>query len=209
MNFEKIDLTYDYDALEPVIDEKTMRTHHQKHHQGYTDKLNKALSHHENHKHRFDIHDMSAEELLQNINLVPEGIQEAVQQNGGGFVNHNLFFSILTPEDKEPHGKIKQAIEDTFGSIDEFKEIFHDIATSRFGSGWAWLVVNEEYELEIIDTPNQDSPYMYGKVPILGIDVWEHAYYLHYQNRRGEYVEKWFSILDWDEIEERYNQAME
>ena len=201
------DLTYDYNALEPVIDERTMKVHHTKHHQGYTDKLNKALKKHEEHKGHEAYADLPVEKLLEKINTLPESLQEAVQQNGGGYVNHNLFFSILSPEEKRAHGDIKEAIEKVFGDIDTFKQDFANKATSRFGSGWAWLVLDEEKNLEIIDTPNQDSPYMYGKTPLIGIDVWEHAYYLNYQNRRADYVKAVLEMLDWDEIERRYQDA--
>lgn len=200
------ELKYDYDALEPVIDEKTMRIHHTKHHQGYTDKLNKALESHEGHKHE-NYSELNLKELLEKINTLPESLQEAVQQNGGGYVNHNLFFSILTPEETKPHGDIKEAIEEEFEDLETFKEHFIKAATSRFGSGWGWLVVNEEGNLELIDTPNQDNPHMYGKTPLIGVDVWEHAYYLNYQNRRGDYVKAVLELLDWDEIERRYQEA--
>ncbi len=202
MAFSLPDLPYDYDALEPVIDEQTMRIHHGKHHQGYTNKLNAALEGHD------ELSDHSIEALLHGIDNLPADIQTAVRNNGGGFANHSLFWSVLSPEGGgEPTGALADAIDDAFGSFDAFKEAFSDAATGQFGSGWAWLVVTEDGDLDVYGTPNQDSPYMDGDTPILGLDVWEHAYYLNYQNERGTYVSKFWDIVDWDAVNERYEEA--
>lgn len=206
MNHELPSLPYDHDALEPAIDEKTMRIHHGKHHQGYTDKLNAALEEHEGHDHGLLSEDVAT--LLLHLNQLPDNIKDAVRQNGGGYLNHKLFFNHLTPADTQPRGELADAIKDRFGSLDRFKQAFKDYATSRFGSGWAWLTVNQENNLELIDTPNQDNPLLYGKTPILGVDVWEHAYYLKYQNRRGDYVDNVLDILDWDTIRTNYEEAL-
>lgn len=202
MAFSLPDLPYDYDALEPVIDEQTMRIHHGKHHQGYTNKLNAALEGHD------ELSDHSIEALLHGIDNLPADIQTAVRNNGGGFANHSLFWSVLSPEGGgEPTGALADAIDDAFGSFEAFKEAFSDAATGQFGSGWAWLVVTEDGDLDVYGTPNQDSPYMDGDTPILGLDVWEHAYYLNYQNERGTYVSKFWDIVDWDAVNERYEEA--
>lgn len=194
-------LPYDYDALEPHIDERTMKIHHTKHHQGYTDKLNAALEGHE-------FADLAIEEILRRINEVPEDRRQAVINSGGGYANHNLFWKILSPNGGgSPSGDIGGAINDEFGSFDSFRESFNSAATGRFGSGWAWLCVKNDNSLEVLSTPNQDSPYMNGLNPILGLDVWEHAYYLNYQNRRGEYVDHFWNIVNWDQVNENYNDA--
>lgn len=199
--FTKPTLTYAYDALEPHIDAKTMDIHYNKHHQGYTDKLNKAIK---------DTHyeDMSIEELLAQVSEAGE----AVRNNGGGYYNHSLFWSILSPEGGgEPHSDIGGAIEHTFGSYDDFKKTFKNAALNRFGSGWAWLSVNEAGDLFISSTPNQDNPMMdvvdRRGIPILGVDVWEHAYYLKYQNRRAEYVDAFFKVINWEEVNKRFREA--
>ncbi|MFO8232986.1 MAG: superoxide dismutase [Longimonas sp.] len=204
MAFSLPDLPYDYDALEPVIDEQTMRIHHGKHHQGYTNKLNAALEGHD------DLSDHSIEALLHGLDNLPADIQTAVRNNGGGFANHRLFWSVLSPEGGgEPTGALAEAIDEEFGSFDAFKKSFTNAATGQFGSGWGWLVTHPDGSLDVYSTPNQDSPYLEGDTPILGVDVWEHAYYLNYQNERGTYVEKFWDIVDWDAVNERYEGAAE
>lgn len=200
--FELPELPYAYDALEPTIDKETMNIHHTKHHNGYVTKLNNALEGHA------DLQDKSLEELLaDNLAVVPEDIKTAVRRNGGGHANHSLFWTIMSPNGGgEPTGDLATKINDTFGSLDQFKEKFETTAKGRFGSGWAWLVVNNG-ELEVIDTLNQDSPIMEGKTPILGLDVWEHAYYLNYQNRRPDYVSAFWNVVNWDEVAKRFDAA--
>ena len=196
------DLPYDYDALEPHIDERTMRIHHTKHHQGYTNKLNNALEGHTN------LQQKNIDELLGDIDSVPEDIRTAVRNNGGGFANHSLFWTVMSPNGGgQPSGALADAINSTFGSFDRFKEEFANAASGRFGSGWAWLVVDNSGDLKLYSKANQDSPYMDGNTPILGIDVWEHAYYLNYQNERGSYVEAWWNVVDWDRVNEYYENA--
>jgi len=200
--FELPKLPYDYSALEPHIDEKTMKIHHTKHHQGYVDKLNKAL------ESAPDKAEWSLEKILANLKELPESIQETVRQNGGGHANHSLFWKIMSPEGGgEPSGDLGSAINSTFGSYSDFRDKLKEHATGRFGSGWAWLVVANK-KLEIIDTPNQDNPIMDGKTPILGVDVWEHAYYLNYQNERGKWVDHFFKLINWSEVEKNYSEAM-
>lgn len=199
--FELPELPYAYDALEPHIDKETMNIHHTKHHNAYVTKLNAALEGHS----AFD--DMSVEEILADLSKVPEDIRTAVRNNGGGHANHSLFWTILSLEGaKEPIGDLKGAIEQTFGSFDSFKETFENAAATRFGSGWAWLVVADG-KLEVLSTPNQDTPVMEGKTPILGLDVWEHAYYLNYQNRRPDYIDAFWNVVNWDKVEEYYQAA--
>ena len=190
MQFELPKLNYAYDALEPYIDAKTMEIHHTKHHQGYTNKLNTALAKYP------ELENMSIEEILQNIKTlaVDEADRTAIQNNGGGYLNHKLFWEIMGPE-KEVNESLVEKINETFGSIDEFKKLFSDTAAKRFGSGWAWLVSDSDGNLEIYSTPNQDSPLMQGHTPIIGLDVWEHAYYLKYQNKRPDYIENWWNAL--------------
>ena len=201
MGYQLPDLPYDYNALEPHIDEETMRIHHDKHHGTYVTKVNAALEGHD------DLASKSIEDLLKDINSVPENIRTAVRNNGGGHANHSLFWQILSPNGGgNPTGAIADAINSKFGSFDKFKQEFSDAAANRFGSGWAWLVVNNG-ELEVTSTPNQDSPYMEGKTPILGLDVWEHAYYLKYQNRRPDYIGAFFNVVNWDEVNKRYEAA--
>jgi len=201
MAFKLPDLPYSYDALEPHIDERTMTIHHTKHHQGYTDKLNAAIKGHE-------FENLSAEEILQRINEVPDDIRQAVINNGGGYVNHKLFWKILSPNGGGmPTGDIADAIDDAFGNFKQFKEEFSNAATGRFGSGWAWLCVKNDNSLEVLSTPNQDSPYMNGLTPIFGLDVWEHAYYLHYQNRRGDYVSAFWNVVNWDQVNKNLADA--
>ena len=199
MTFELPELGYDYNALEPYIDEETMKIHHDKHHKGYTDKLNAAL---EGHK---DLQSKPAEELIANLNSIPEEIRGAVQNNGGGYVNHSFFWPILK-KDVEFSGEVANAIKEKFGSFDKFKEQFSNAAATRFGSGWAWLVLSNG-ELEITSTGNQDSPLSEGMTPILGLDVWEHAYYLKYQNRRPEYIEAFFNVINWEKANEHFVNA--
>lgn len=190
-------LPYAHDALEPHIDAQTMEIHHGKHHQGYVNNLNAALEGHD------DLANLDVEELLRNIDDVPEDIKQAVINNGGGHANHSLFWSIMSPNGGEPGGEIGDAINSAFGSLDAASEEFTTAATKRFGSGWAWLVIGDD-GLEIYSTANQDSPLMQGHTPILGIDVWEHAYYLNYQNRRPDYVEAWKNVINWTRVNEIY-----
>nr|WP_290668036.1 superoxide dismutase [Ardenticatena sp.] len=195
-------LPYAYDALEPYIDARTMEIHHTKHHQGYVNNLNKAL---EAYPH---LQDKSVEEVLRNIESVPEDIRTAVRNNGGGHANHSLFWTIMAPNaGGAPTGDLAAAIDAAFGSFDAFKETFSKAAATRFGSGWAWLVVTAFGELKVYSTPNQDSPYMFGHTPILGLDVWEHAYYLNYQNRRGDYIGNWWNVVNWEKVAEYYAAA--
>ena len=201
MAYKLPSLPYDYDALEPHIDEKTMRIHHTKHHQGYTDKVNAALEGH-------DFADLAIEEVLQRINEVPEDKRQAVINNGGGFANHKLFWTILSPNGGgNPTGDISDAITEKFGSFGQFKEDFNNAATGQFGSGWGWLCVDKDGNLNVHSTANQDSPLMNGLTPILGVDVWEHAYYLNYQNKRGEYVNNFWNLVNWDKVNEYYSEA--
>jgi Fe-Mn family superoxide dismutase len=200
--FQLPDLGYTHDALEPHIDTRTMEIHHGKHHAGYTSKLNAALEGHP------DLHGASAEELLGDLSKVPESIRTAVRNNGGGFVNHGLFWSVMTPGGSgAPAGALAGAIDSAFGSFDEFKAKFQAAAGTRFGSGWGWLVVNGDGGLEVISSPNQDSPLMDGKKPILGVDVWEHAYYLNYQNRRPDYLAAFWNVVNWDVVAANYGTA--
>lgn len=195
------DLPYDYNALEPSIDAKTMEIHHTKHHQGYTNKLNAALEGHE-------FADLNIEEVLRRIDELPENKRQAVINNGGGYANHNLFWTIMSPDGGgNPDGDLAQAIDDTFGSFDSFKEEFENAAATRFGSGWAWLSVDGSGNLKVHSTANQDSPYMDGLTPVLGLDVWEHAYYLNYQNRRPDYISAFWNVVNWDEVSRRYKAA--
>jgi len=201
MAYKLPSLPYEHDALEPHIDKRTMEIHHGKHHQGYTNKVNAALE-----GHKFA--DLPIEEVLSRITEVPEDIRQGVINNGGGYANHKLFWSILSPEGGgEPTGKLADEIESEFGSFEKFKEEFSSAATGQFGSGWGWLCVDDSGNLKVISTPNQDSPLMNGLTPILGVDVWEHAYYLHYQNRRPDYVSAFWNIVNWDKVNELYEEA--
>ncbi|STY43239.1 Superoxide dismutase [Mn] [Listeria grayi] len=201
MAYELPKLPYAYDALEPNFDKETMEIHHTKHHNTYVTKLNDALKGHD------DLASKSVDELVADLNSVPEDIRTAVRNNGGGHSNHTFFWQILSPNGGgEPTGAIKDAIESTFGSFDAFKEKFTEAATGRFGSGWAWLVVNNG-NLEITSTANQDSPLTDGKTPVLGLDVWEHAYYLKFQNRRPEYITTFWNVVNWDEVNKRFEAA--
>lgn len=201
MAFELPELPYAYDALEPHIDKETMNIHHTKHHNTYVTNLNNALAGNE------ELLSKSVEEVIANLDAVPEAARTAVRNNGGGHANHSLFWQILSPNGGgAPTGEIAEAISNKFGSFDAFKEEFAKVATTRFGSGWAWLAVNNG-ELEVTSTPNQDSPLMEGKTPVLGLDVWEHAYYLNYQNRRPDYIGAFWNVVNWDEVNKRYNAA--
>lgn len=195
------DLPYDYDALEPHIDTETMHLHHDKHHATYVSNANAALEKHP------ELAEKSVEELLAAIDSVPEDVQTALRNNAGGHANHSLFWEVLSPNGGgEPTGAIKAAIDEAFGSFDAFKEKFAAAAITRFGSGWAWLVVTDG-KLEVTSTPNQDSPLMEGKTPVLGLDVWEHAYYLNYQNRRPDYINAFWNVVNWDKVNELYQAA--
>lgn len=195
-------LPYQPDALEPHIDARTMEIHHGKHHQGYVNKLNAALEGHD------DLAAKSVIDLLKGIDDVPESIRTAVRNNGGGHANHSLFWSILSPNGGgTPTGKLLDAINDTFGSFDNFKTEFANQAGSRFGSGWAWFGLDESGKLHVGSTPNQDSPYMFGHTPLMGLDVWEHAYYLNYQNRRPDYVSAFWNVVNWDAVAENFDKA--
>jgi Fe-Mn family superoxide dismutase len=196
------ELPYAPDALEPYIDRMTMEIHHDKHHGAYVTNVNKALESAPN------LAGKTIEELLaNNCAIVPENIRTAVRNNGGGHINHSIFWKIMAPNaGGQPTGNVAQAINSTFGSFESFKENFNKAATTRFGSGWAWLV-RSGGKLEIVSTANQDSPVMEGKHPIMGLDVWEHAYYLKYQNRRPEYIAAWWSVVNWPEIENRFNSG--
>ncbi|EAC3171670.1 superoxide dismutase [Listeria monocytogenes] len=201
MTYELPKLPYTYDALEPNFDKETMEIHYTKHHNTYVTKLNEAVASHP------ELASKSAEELVANLDSVPEDIRGAVRNHGGGHANHTLFWSILSPNGGgAPTGDLKSAIESEFGTFDEFKEKFNAAAAARFGSGWAWLVVNNG-KLEIVSTANQDSPLSDGKTPVLGLDVWEHAYYLKFQNRRPEYIDTFWNVINWDEANKRFDAA--
>ena len=200
--FQLPELGYAHDALEPHIDARTMEIHHGKHHAGYTNNLNKALEGHA------ELQGKSAEELLRGIDSLPTDIKQAVRNNGGGYHNHALFWDILTPGGAEaPAGDLAAAIEGAFGSFDEFKAKFQATAGGQFGSGWGWLGVDGAGSLTCFSTANQDSPLMQGVTPILGVDVWEHAYYLHYQNRRPDYLTAIWNVVNWDKVAGRYAAA--
>jgi superoxide dismutase, Fe-Mn family len=199
--FKLPDLPYAFDALEPHIDARTMEIHHDKHHQGYTDKLNAAIEKHS------EWQDRSISDILRDIKSVPESIRTAVRNNGGGYANHDMFWKIMSPNGGgEPGGDLGKAIQSAFGSFTDFKEKLTTAASGQFGSGWGWLVLSHG-SLKVYSTPNQDSPYMNGDVPLLGVDVWEHAYYLKYQNKRGDYLGAWWNVVNWDEVADRYSNA--
>ncbi|HLU81336.1 MAG TPA: superoxide dismutase [Flavobacteriaceae bacterium] len=198
MSFELPKLPYAFDALEPHIDAKTMEIHHDKHHGGYTSKLNSAIE-------GTDLEGKEIEDIMKNLDMS----NSAVRNNGGGYYNHNLFWEIMSPNGGgKPSGDLGNAIDQSFGSFDKFKEEFSKAAATRFGSGWAWLCVHKGGKLEVCSTPNQDNPLMpdtgCGGHPILGLDVWEHAYYLNYQNKRPDYIEAFFNVINWDEVSKRY-----
>lgn len=199
MAFKLPELSYAYDALEPYIDAKTMEIHHSKHHNAYTTKFNAALEGHD------DLASKAADDIITNLNDVPESIRTAVRNNGGGYVNHTFFWEVLK-KDVPFKGDIADAVKSELGGFDKFKETFAATAAGVFGSGWAWLVMNNG-KLEITGTPNQDSPLTSGKTPLIGLDVWEHAYYLKYQNRRPDYIEAFFNVINWDKVNELYLAA--
>lgn len=202
MAFELPPLPYDYNALEPYIDEQTMHLHHDKHHQTYVTNLNNALG------NQGQLASLSVEDLLRHINEVPDNIRTAVRNNAGGHTNHTMFWQIMKPNGGgEPTGALASAIQSTFGSFDQFKAAFNDAGVKRFGSGWAWLALDQSGKLQVISTANQDSPLMDGLYPVMGNDVWEHAYYLKYQNRRPDYLAAWWNVVNWDEIARRYAQG--
>jgi len=199
MAFELPELPYAPDALEPYIDSQTMQIHHDKHHNAYLTKLNDAIA-------GTEWENKSINEILANLDAIPEAQRTTVRNNGGGYANHNLFWEIMSPEQTEMSADLKAAIDSAFGSVDAFKEQFANAAATRFGSGWAWLVVDGG-NLIVTSTPNQDTPLMEGKTPILGLDVWEHAYYLKYQNRRPDYISAWWNVVNWAKVSELYAAA--
>jgi Fe-Mn family superoxide dismutase len=201
MAFELPSLPYAYDALEPYIDAQTMEIHYTKHHNGYVTKLNAALEKHSN------LAGKSLEDLVGNLNSIPEDIRTAVRNNGGGHYNHSIFWRVMSPNGGgEPKGDLAKAISEAFGSFSSFKEKFSSAAATRFGSGWAWLGFKGG-KLTVLSMPNQDVPLMEGLTPILGLDVWEHAYYLKYQNRRAEYISNWWNVVNWEEVTRRFDEA--
>lgn len=201
MAFELPPLPYSYDALELYIDTETMHLHHDKHHAAYVNNLNAALQGH-------PFANLPVEEVVRRLNEIPDNIRTAVRNNGGGHVNHTMFWEIMTPGgSKTPTGELATAINAKFGSFDAFKAAFNDAGVKRFGSGWAWLILTKRGELEITSTANQDSPLMEDAFPVLGNDVWEHAYYLKYQNRRPDYLNAWWNVVNWDEVAKRYAHA--
>ena len=200
MPYEVPPLPYDYSALEPHIDEQTMRLHHDKHHQAYVDNANKALA-------GTEWEDRSVEGVLAELEILPEEIRAAVRNNVGGHANHSLFWEIMSPDGGgEPSGSLADAINDAFDSVDELKKLLNDTGVKRFGSGWSWLVYDGT-GLAVYSTANQDSPISNSDVPLLGIDVWEHAYYLKYQNRRPEYLETWWNVVNWDAVQKKFESA--
>ncbi|MDT8880456.1 superoxide dismutase [Halomonas saccharevitans] len=195
------DLPYAYDALEPHVDALTMEIHHSRHHQTYVNNLNAALE-------GSGLEDVHVEELIANLDHVPDGKRQAVINNGGGHANHSMFWQMMSPDGGgQPQGKVAEAIDGELGGFDAFKEAFTKAALGRFGSGWAWLSVTPEGKLKVENTLNQDSPIMEGRTPLLGLDVWEHAYYLKYQNKRPDYVAAFFNVIDWSDVERRYQNA--
>ena len=203
MAYELPPLPYDYNALEPYIDEETMHLHHDKHHQAYVNNLNAALQG----QSQFD--NMGIDELIRSLSSVPDNIRTTVRNNGGGHINHSMFWQIMKPNGGgEPTGDLASAISSAFGSFDQLKAAFNDAGAKRFGSGWAWLVIGADGKLAVTSTANQDSPLIDGNYPVMGNDVWEHAYYLKYQNRRPEYLAAWWNVVNWDEIAKRFAQGM-
>lgn len=200
MAFNLPELKYSYETLEPHIDALTMETHYSKHHKGYVDNLNKALEGHSK------FQEMDVEEILKSLDELPEEIRSAVRNNGGGHYNHTIFWEIMSPEGGgKPVGELANRIDEELGGFDKFKEDLKKAALGQFGSGWAWLVLNNG-KLEIVSTPNQDNPISSGKTPILGIDVWEHAYYLKYKNLRADYIDAWWNVVDWKKVSERFDE---
>ena len=201
MPYEVPDLPYDYAALEPHIDEATMRVHHDKHHQAYVDKANGALE-------GTEWADKPVEEVLQNLDQLPQDKQTVFRNNGGGHANHSFFWQIMSPDGGgEPSGSIARAIDDAFGGFDNLKEQVNNAGVGQFGSGWTWLVKDGSSGLKVVSTPNQDSPISAGQTPLIGIDVWEHAYYLKYQNKRPDYLQAWWNVVNWDEVSKRFDEA--
>jgi Fe-Mn family superoxide dismutase len=202
MPFELPPLPYDYNALEPHIDEQTMRIHHDRHHQAYITKANAALEGHA------DLASKSIEDLLGGLGDLPDAIRGAIRNNGGGHSNHSIFWTIMKPGGGgAPSGELAAAIDSTFGGFDAFKEKFSAAGAGQFGSGWAWLSREKSGQLHLAGYPNQDSPYLEGRTPLLGLDVWEHAYYLKYQNRRPDYITAWWNVINWDEVAKRFAAA--
>ncbi len=203
MAFEVPPLPYPYEALEPYIDTETMHLHHDKHHQAYVTNLNNAVQ-----GQSEQLASYSVEDLLRNISQVPDSIRTAVQNNGGGHANHSMFWQLMKPNGGgAPTGELASAIDQAFGSFDQFKDTFNKAGLARFGSGWAWLVLNQSGQLQVVSTANQDSPLMTGMYPVMGNDVWEHAYYLKYKNVRADYLNAWWNVVNWDEVTRRYQQA--
>ncbi len=201
MAFEVPPLSYDYNALEPYIDTQTMQLHHDKHHAAYVNNLNNAVN-------NTDFASKNVDDVLRHISDVPDAIRTAVRNNAGGHSNHSMFWAIMKPNGGgEPTGALANAIQQTFGSFDAFKTAFNDAGVKRFGSGWTWLVLDSSGKLSVTSTANQDSPLMDGLYPVMGNDVWEHAYYLKYQNRRPDYLAAWWNVVNWDEIARRYQQG--
>ena len=202
MAFELSPLPYDYSALDPYIDAETMKLHHDMHHQTYVNNLNKAL------ENQSELQTKSPEELIKDYSSLPSDIVSVVRNNGGGHVNHTMFWQIMAPNaGGEPTGAIADAIMESFGDFESFKQKFNDAGTKQFGSGWVWLVRNSDGKLEVTSTPNQDNPMTSGSFPIMGNDVWEHAYYLKYQNKRPEYLKQWWNVVNWDEINKRFEMS--
>jgi Fe-Mn family superoxide dismutase len=203
MAFELPSLPYPYEALEPYIDTETMHLHHDKHHQAYVTNLNNALQ-----GQSEQLTSYAVEDLLRNMSQVPDSIRTAVQNNGGGHANHTMFWQIMKANGGgAPTGELASAIEQAFGSFDQFKDTFNKAGLARFGSGWAWLVLNQSGQLQVVSTANQDSPLMTGHYPVMGNDVWEHAYYLKYKNVRADYLNAWWNVVNWDEVARRFQQA--
>jgi len=193
------DLPYDFDALEPHIDARTMEIHHGKHHAGYVSKLNAAI------QGNSELENMDVEDLLKTLPKIPDNIRTAVRNNGGGHYNHSIFWSIMGPDSGgEPTGELADAISGAFGGFEQFREEFSSAAANRFGSGWAWLVLDHNGKLSVMSTPNQDNPISQEMKPVMGLDVWEHAYYLKYQNKRPDYIQAWWNVVNWDAVTERY-----
>lgn len=202
MSFQMIPLQYAYDALEPYIDAQTVELHYSKHHQAYLNNLNSALEKHP------QLANLTIEKLLSDLNQVPEDVRTVVRNNGGGYYNHNIYWAIMKPNGGgEPTGRLAEAIRSTFGSFQSMKEQVEKAGMGRFGSGWAWLSKRGNGDLVIHSTPNQDTPLAEGMVPVIGVDVWEHAYYLKYQNRRAEYLTNWWNLINWEEADRRYQQG--
>lgn len=201
MAYEVPALPYDYAALEPHIDEQTMRIHHDKHHAAYVTNLNNALA------NSPELANLPVEQLIQQLDRVPESVRMAVRNNGGGHANHTFFWKVMGPNGGTPSGKLAEAINSTFGGVDQLKQQITAAGAARFGSGWAWLVADAGGNLKVESTPNQDNPLMEGRTPILGVDVWEHAYYLKYQNRRPDYLAAWWNTINWNAVAENYDRA--